>query len=173
MLKKADLVVTEVNGLACDERVRLKMHTFDFDGEITVNTDDLKVMALLDGERTIEQVQREAGLSEYDILSMIYRYHSLGLIKSVGYQDTMDENERALVLESIDEKLSDILGPAAMIISKESLIAIGAEKASMSWHDVGKLTDTIAECLEDDEKEAFLGWWHNTPTSEKAIDTCQ
>ena len=169
-LKKIHLIVSQVAELVPHGGVRLKMTASDYRGEITLKNNELKVVAQLNGKKTIDRVRREAGVSEFDLVYTIYKYHHLGMIKMVGSHEVMEKTERASLLKSIDEKLSDIVGPAAAIITKEAFRTIGGDEAYLSWRDAGKLTDAIAGHLDGEEKQVFLDWWLKNPDRRRTLD---
>ena len=163
LLSKINAIVAQANELVSHDNVRLKMKASDFSGKIKLSKNDLKIAALLNGKRTIAQVILEAGVTEFDFVYTIYKYKNLGLVKRVGSHLVMDDDERALLLKSMDEKLSGIVGPASSVITKEALDAIGAEEAYLGWRNVGKLINAISGHLDGNERQEFLEWWRNHP----------
>ena len=170
LLDKIDRIVAAVNELVHHENVRLQMQISELHGNLSLKNYELKVVALLNGKRTVGQVLAESGVAEFDFLYTIYKFHHLGLIHQAGIHEVMEDAARVSFLESIDEKLSDIVGPAAAVLTKEAFRAIGVEEEYLSWREAGKLADAIAAHLDGDEKQVFLDWWLNHPDRRKTIE---
>ena len=53
LLTKIDAILAQVNQLASDDGVRLKMEASNFSGDVTLTQSDLKIAALLNGKMTM------------------------------------------------------------------------------------------------------------------------
>jgi hypothetical protein len=53
--------------------------------EITLNSAELKILGLVDGQRSIRQVIRDGGLDEYTAYKILYSLLSSGLIESIAH----------------------------------------------------------------------------------------
>ena len=169
LLNEVHRIVGEVNDLLGHNGARLKMHTADYKGNLSLTNSELKVATLLNGKKDIDQVLHEAGMSEFELVYTIHKYHHLGLIKEVCSDEAMADKERALLLKTLTEKLSYIVGPIATVITEEAFESIGTDEAHLGWRDAGKLTDAIAGHLDGEERQAFLGWWHQNPMRSKTV----
>jgi hypothetical protein len=77
VLKKyipSDLVVYRMTGNVSDK------------DEVTLKSTELKILRLVDGQRSLVEVIREGGLDEYSAYKAIYSLLTSGLIESVGVQ---------------------------------------------------------------------------------------
>lgn len=171
LLSKINAIVTKVNELVSHDSVRLKMQASDFSGHATLSNNDLKIAALLNGKRTIAQIISEAKVSEFDLVYTIYKFNKLGLVKRVGSHLAIEDAERTSLLESINEKLSGIVGPASSVILKEALDVISVEETFLGWRDVGKMVDAILSHLDGNERQDFSEWWRNQPNSSRTLDS--
>ncbi|MGD8881813.1 MAG: DUF4388 domain-containing protein [Desulfobacterales bacterium] len=74
--------------------------------EITLNFAELKILGLVDGQRSIREVIRDGGLDEYAAYKILYSLLSSGLIESI---ETQSEN-KTLVLTEEYKDYSTIVG---------------------------------------------------------------
>ena len=83
MLANIEDRVQEYSRVIPHNELHFKLGKPNFEGEIEFKGYELKVALLLDGSRTVEQVTTEAGISDFLVLSSIYKFAHLGMIEMV------------------------------------------------------------------------------------------
>ncbi len=78
-----DLVVYRMTGKVSDK------------DEVTLKAKELKILRLIDGQRSLRQVIRDGGFDEYSAYKAIYSLLTSGLIESVGVQTNVPAKESA------------------------------------------------------------------------------
>lgn len=127
-------------------------------GKEEVNPKDLQILMQLDGHRTVRQVIAERKLPELDILHTIYRYHARGLVKRLtGAKPIAKEACRKLLAE-LQDRLADLIGPAAETLIDTALDAANASPDHLSEAELPVVLDTLRGHLDEDECKAFDRW---------------
>jgi hypothetical protein len=102
--------------------------------EITLNSADLKILGLIDGQRSIRQIIQDGGFDEYSAYKILYSLLSSGLIESIETQpeqtalDPVEEpkNYSAIIvpysniLQVLFRSLEGEIGNQAIVIFDES-----------------------------------------------------
>ena len=81
MLASIENRVQEYSQVIPHSELRFKVLRPSFEGEIEFKGYELKVAILLDGTRTVDQVASESGISDFLVLSSIYKFAHLKMIK--------------------------------------------------------------------------------------------
>lgn len=84
ILDGIDLRVQEYHRVIPHNEIRFQLKKPAFQGEIEFKGYELKVAILLDGTRTVDQVAIESGISEFLVLSAIYKFFDLDLVAMVA-----------------------------------------------------------------------------------------
>ena len=124
-----------------------------------LSADDLKIALLFDGKRTIEEVLELSGKSELAVLTHTCRLIMEGVAEQVRIKkDVLPPQDREALLNALDEKLTDLVGPAGTILVEDAFEKIGSEAENLAQSEIGPFFDEIKEMLDDNEKENFAGW---------------
>jgi hypothetical protein len=83
MLANIDQRIKTYSRIIPNDDMRFRLKKPAFDGEIEFKGYELKVAILLDGNRTVVQVAAESGISDFLVLSSIYKFSDLGMIEMV------------------------------------------------------------------------------------------
>ncbi len=124
-----------------------------------LGAEDLKIALLFDGKRNIEQILALAGKSELAVLTHTCRLIMAGVAEQVTEKkDILSLQERETLLGSLDEELTNLVGPAGAILVEDAFEKIGSEPKTLAQSEVGPLFEEIKVMLDDDEKEDFGAW---------------
>lgn len=124
-----------------------------------LGADDLKIALLFDGKRTIEQLLPLAGKSELAVLTHTCRLIISGIAEQVTEKkDILPQQKREELLQSLDGKLTDLVGPAGAILVEDALEKIGSEPEVLAQSEIARLFEEIKVMLDDDEKKSFTDW---------------
>jgi hypothetical protein len=127
-------------------------------GQEEVNPKDLQILMRLDGQRTVRQVIAEKKLPELDILHTIYRYHARGLVKRIAGAKPMAMEACRKLLADLQDRLADLIGPAAETLIDAALDAANASPDYLSKAELPVVLDALRGHLDADECEAFDRW---------------
>lgn len=127
-------------------------------GQEEVNPKDLQILMLLDGHRTIRQVAEESKLPELDIFHTIYRYHGRGLVKRLAGAKPMAMAVCRKLLSDLQDKLADLIGPAAETIIEEALEVAHASPDYLSQAELPVVLEALRRHLDKAECAAFDSW---------------
>jgi len=123
-----------------------------------LGAEDLKIALLFDGKRSIEQVLPLAGKSELAVLTHTCRLIISGVAQQASSKDVMPEQEREDFLQALEEKLTDLVGPAGPILAEDALSTIGSRPDMLAQNEIGPLLSAIGTMLENDEKVILDKW---------------
>ncbi len=124
-----------------------------------LGAEDLKIALLFDGKRSIEQILALAGKSELAVLTHACRLIMAGVAEQVTEKkDILSAQEREALLGSLDEELTNLVGPASAILVEDAFEKIGSEPKTLAQSEIGPLFEEIKVMLDDDEKEDFGAW---------------
>jgi len=123
-----------------------------------LSADDLKIALLFDGRKTIEEILPLAGKSELAVLTHTCRLIMAGVAQQVEAKEALPEEKREELLETIEDKLIDLVGPAGAILVEDALTNIGAKADNVAVEDIEPLLHEIASMLDEEEQEEFRAW---------------
>ena len=103
-------------------------------GEITLNSAELKILSLIDGQRSIKQIILDGGFDEYSAYKILYSLLSSGLIEAIETQpehaagEPIEESKNYStitaaynnILQVLFRSLEDEIGNQAFVIFDES-----------------------------------------------------
>ena len=124
-----------------------------------LSAEDLKIALLFNGKRTIEEVVALTEKSELAVLTHTCRLIIAGVAEQVTEKkDILPRRDRMALLDSLDEKLTNLVGPAGVILVEDAFEKIASEPESLTLSEIGPLFDAIKVMLDDDEKKDFTAW---------------
>jgi hypothetical protein len=123
-----------------------------------LGAEDLKIALLFDGKRSIEQVLPLAGKSELAVLTHTCRLIISGVAQQASSKDVIPDQEREEFLQALEEKLTDLVGPAGPILAEDALSTIGSRPDMLAQDEIGPLLSAIGTMLEDEEKVILDKW---------------
>lgn len=127
-------------------------------GKEDVNPKDLQILMLLDGQRTVRQTIAECGYPELDVLHTIFGYHARGLVVRLSGDKPMNKDVCRQLKSALQEKLADIIGPAAETIIDDAFETINASPDYLSQSELPALYDAVRRHLDHDECADFDDW---------------
>jgi len=123
-----------------------------------LGAEDLKIALLFDGKRSIEQILPLSGKSELAVLTHTCRLIMSGVAGQATAKDVLPKEEREAFLQALDEKLTDLVGPAGSILVEDALETIGSRTDMLTQDEISPLLSAIGTMLEDDEKVSLDEW---------------
>ena len=157
-LKKVDAWINVIKDRidGCDAVFQFTGQSID--GEHQFSPKALNVSFLLDGQKSVRDVQQKSDLSELDVLLTICRLIKTGLVKQVHSHQPMTDEKRNLFIGELNDILSDITGPVASVIINDAFEAIGAPPEDLAECDLPHLYSVVKFHLEEDERAEFTKW---------------
>lgn len=162
LLEKVDTRLKLVQSVIPGREAIFKADPDKLGGGGNFTAQDMKVALLLDGKRSVEVVMAQAGLSEIAVLSALYKLNSQGIAKLVAADKPMDAKKREDFLNSLQDRLADVVGPVADMLIQEALDDMGCERDCLSEKQVPRVIESICNHLDDKECAVLKGWADNT-----------
>jgi len=158
-LEKSSKNIAIIQKKISDDQAVFKIDADKLNKTKKLSAEDLKIALLFDGKRTIEEVLAQAGKSELAVLTHTCRLIMAGVAEQVREKkDILPQPDREALLSSLDEELTNLVGPAGAILVEDAFEKIGSEPETLAQSEVGPLFDEIKVMLDDDEKEDFAAW---------------
>ncbi len=123
-----------------------------------LNTDDLKTAILFDGQKTIEEIFQQVQQPEIVFLTHICRLIIAGAATLVPAKNVIPEEERTRFLQELEDKLTDLIGPAGPILIEDGFKAIGSEPARLSREEIPALLSEVGKLLDPRERDELAGF---------------
>ena len=141
-----------------DDQAIFQIDSQKLNAATKLSADDLKIALLFDGRKTIEDILPLAGKSELAVLTHTCRLIMAGVAQQISAKEALPEEKRTELLEAIEDKLIDLVGPAGAILVEDALANIGTKAERMAADDLEPLLHEIASMLDEEEQEAFRSW---------------
>jgi len=158
MLAKVDKRVGMIKKLVPGNDAVFRVTPNEMIGEMNFSPQKLKVIIAISGKRTVKEIVLKSGLSELLVLSIIGELCQQGLALMVSAQKPMEDKERVYFLNSLNEVLVELVGPAADVIIDDAFESIESDSKLLSRNQIAELIDAISYHLNSDEQLFFKKW---------------
>jgi hypothetical protein len=155
LLEKADKAFRTFSRTVPHLNVVFKLDTNAWGQEKKVSAQDWKVLTALDGRNTVHQVMAQSGLMELEVLFALHRFHTEGLIARLADAQPMSPAAFKLFINHLQEKLADIVGPAAGTLIDEAMTVIGSRRELLAEQHVPVLIEALGRNLDEAERRRF------------------
>lgn len=158
-LEKSSKNIAIIQKKIPDNSVVLQIDSSKLSAVDTLSTEDLKVAVLFDGTRNIEQALEISGKSELVLLTHVCRLLMAGVAKAqVIQKEVMKEEEQILLLHSLNETLTELIGLVAPILVDDAFAEIESQPNMLSKEEIPLLLAAVRKTLDDKEKEELDKW---------------
>ncbi|MDJ0623565.1 MAG: hypothetical protein QNJ17_11405 [Desulfocapsaceae bacterium] len=158
-LKKVDEKTLEIQTAIPPTNHTYKISADNFIGSQSFKPDELKVALAMDGKTTIKSIIKKTGITDLLALAYIAKLNNLGLAKKVELMDCVLAGEQAAkFMESLTEKVTDYLGPAADLVLDEAFEGFESSPQKIYKNELPDLTVAIASQLDDSDRVIFKKW---------------
>jgi len=123
-----------------------------------LNAKDLKMALLFDGQRSLIHIIALSGLSELVVLTRTCRLILAGVAQEGVPKNILPDQERIEFLDGLNDKLVDLVGPAASVLIDAAFDEIQTSPDSLAKEDIDPLLSAIGEMLDEDEAVAVKQW---------------
>ncbi len=159
LLEKSAKNIAIIQKKIPDNSIVLQINSGKLNTVDTLSTEDLKVAVLFDGTRSIEQALEISGKSELALLTYTCRLIMAGVAKAqVVQKNVMKEEEQILLLHSLNEMLTQLIGLAAPFLMDDAFAEIKSQPDMLSKEEIPLLLAAIRRMLDDNEKEELDEW---------------
>jgi len=141
-----------------DDQAIFQIDSQKLNAATKLSADDLKIALLFDGRKSIEDILPLAGKSELAVLTHTCRLIMAGVAQQVSAKEILPEDKRSELIEKIEDKLIDLVGPAGAILVEDALANIGTKAERMAAEDLEPLVREIGSMLDEEEQEEFRSW---------------
>ena len=128
---------------------------------VRLKTKELDIIVKLDGKKSIDDLISEASATEFEVWSMLYRFHRNGWIVPFGENRTGNEGMIATFAMSARERLAELLGPIAQIVWNEALEKSAFSCCGQEIDHIFTVAESVLNQLKDREKSSFEPWVSN------------
>lgn len=122
---------------------------------------DIKIAMLFDGERNLEQILSMSGKSELAVLTHTCRLILSGIVKKGEPKTLMSKQDQEKFLQSLNEKLIDLVGPAGSFIVDDGFEKIKSQPDMLSKEEIPVLLTAIGDILDGDQQKELGDWGKN------------
>lgn len=158
-LKKIDEKSLEIQAVIPSTNYTYEISADNLQGSQSFKPDELKVALAMNGKTTIKSIIKKTGITDLLALAYIAKLKNLGLAKKVELMDKVLAGEQAVnFMESLTEKVTDYLGPAADLVLDEAFEGFESTPQKIYKKELPDLTITIAEQLDDSDRVIFKKW---------------
>jgi len=123
-----------------------------------LGAEDLKIALLFNGKRNIEQTVSMSGKSELAVLTHTCRLILSGVAKKVALKNVMAKQDQEDFLQSLNETLTDLVGPAGSILVNDAFEKIDSQPDMLAREEIPLLLAAIGTFLDDEEKGELDAW---------------
>jgi len=127
-----------------------KRSTTEISGEVTLPSNLLKTLSLINEDKEISQIARESGLSAEEFKQNLAKLYKLGLI--VPVQKTIQKYSSSFVMEIIKE-LTFFVGPIAGMIVSDTLTDLNIQDQRIPVNILDKVILLISEEIPDEGQQ--------------------
>ncbi len=124
-----------------------------------LNAEDFKIALLLDGKRSLAEVLTISGKSELAVLTHACKLILAGVARPAPARESMPEKERNDFLQALEEKLTELVGPAGSLLVEDAFKAMGIAPESLAREEIPQLLQEVGTLLDAAEKEALVSWF--------------
>ncbi len=157
-LEKAAKNIEVINKYIPDADVVLRVDSGALHKARKLNAEDFKIALLLDGKRSLAEVLTISGKSELAVLTHACKLILAGVARPAPARESMPEKERNDFLHALNEKLTELVGPAGSLLVEDGFSALGTDAESLAREEIPQLLEEIGRMLDGEEKEALDGW---------------
>ena len=157
-LKKTANTIAVISKKIPDDTLILQMNPTKLSQTNKLNANDLKIALLLDGNRSIEDVLAIAGKPELPVLTHICRLILAGVTEEVVRKDVMVKHERTDFLDSLNDQLTELVGPVASILVEDAFEAIESQPDMLTKEEIPQLSTAISTHLDAADKSELHRW---------------
>ena len=158
LLAEVDLRIKKIQSIVPGNEAVFRTIAKNLEGGKTFGSKELKIILALDGKRSIREIVSNLEISELEVLSYIYILTTRGLVEMVATYPPMEEDRRVRFLDSLQETLSELVGPAANVIINDAFSELGTVPELLAQRDIPGLMKSISLHLDEDEKAVFDKW---------------
>jgi len=121
---------------------------------IELQPDEWKVIAYVNGNRTVSQIVELSDRDDYTVAKVLFRLFSIGLLYKV--EQPQKETGKILAPEFfvfIEKELGKAIGPVADLIIMEQIAKLGETKETLSINRLPLLIEKLSDEISNDEKK--------------------
>lgn len=158
IIEKVHKITQKINTVIPSNNSIFKGDTEKINKHKRFSSVDFKIMLLLDGRRPLKQVVPESGYSELDVLISIFRLVSSGIAIFLSDNIPIPDEEREAFLNTLSNKLTEFVGPAAAILINDAFQALGHGTEMLAREEIPGIIKSVYDPLEKNERESLVQW---------------
>ena len=157
-LERTFKTIEMINKNISDDSVILQIDINKLNKVNWLNAEDLKIALLFDGKRSIEQVLAMSDKSELAVLAHATRLIMAKVANKVTLKNVMPEQDQKDFLQSLNTKLTDLIGPAGPVLVDDAFKTIDSGPGILAREEIPSLIAEIGALLDDEERIEFDEW---------------
>jgi hypothetical protein len=121
---------------------------------INLQPEEWQILAHVNGNRTIKDIIKESGRDEFEVVKILYQFHSTGLIvkttkPSKPASATVDEQ----FFKKIEKEFANVIGPMAPFIIEEAIAYLDESQNSFPKDKIAALIEKVSVDIKDENKK--------------------
>jgi hypothetical protein len=128
-----------------------------YDVDVTLKTNDWKILSLINGRNTVNDIIAAMGLNDVEVHTRLFRLYKLGLVE-------IDQKPAQITVETVpcefferlSHELTKIMGPIAEFLIDEYLEQFGMTRSLCSKNMAGQLVDKIGNEITNEEQRLMF-----------------
>ncbi len=157
-IEKTFKTIEIINKYITDDSVILQIDINKLNKVDKLKAEDFKIALLFDGKRSIEQVLSMSNKAELAVLAHTSRLIMAKVANKVTQKDVMPKQEQEDFLESLNTKLTDLIGPAGPILVDDAFETINSGPDMLAREEIPSLVAAVGVLLDDEERVELDKW---------------
>jgi hypothetical protein len=157
LLHKSDTLLKKLKTVIPDKSSVFSLNN-DAWLESSLTDIDQKVTMVIDGQKTVEQIVAETGVSEMELLKSMYKLHSVGMIYPANLEKSLTNDQTKEMIASLRSILTEITGAVGEVIVDRALIKINFDQSDFKKSQIPELMKVIHSYMDEDEKTILRKW---------------
>ncbi len=157
-LESVDNRIQKINAAIPGNDTIFKIDIDKLDNQSQLAPKTLKIILLVDGQRTVKDIVQASDLLEIDVLSTIYKLKTMGVAEVLTTQKPIEKEKRESFLGALKDILIDLVGPMAEMLIIEAFDALKIRPELISKSQLPQLVASIGTNLDQTQKLSLEKW---------------
>lgn len=145
----------EIKGVipSCD--VVFKLAPAGASGAVNLEAEEWRVLARVDGARTVAQIAQDLGEDEFRVAKVLYRLVSGGLLEAAEKPEApLRPTVNGSFFRRLNGEFTEVMGPLGPVIIDDEIAALGETRDSFPREKVAQLVERVSAEIQDAGKKS-------------------
>ncbi len=122
-------------------------------GKVNLEAREWEILSQVNGSRTVGEIMEITGKDEYSVAKVLFQLHSAGLVKKLDKPlNPATATVEKKILETVEQKLTNIIGPMASIIIDEAVDELGVTLDAFPQNKIAAFIERISLDIKNEEQ---------------------